>query len=409
MRGCQCLFLVFGAQRDLRLGTLAVSVTPYPRLRLSLYLSVAILLIALARFVAGDVNNVVTIANDCLAGLGGVLAVRWPRLGAVVYGCSYALVLAGIATTTPAEVCVILILLSLTEADMRVGSLAALTYAGLAIARAEHPVEVLFSGVLTVAPWGIGAIAHVSAAKARQLAELERESESRFRQMVARQVHDSLARSHVLIGLHLQTAQAASESSAEVQGELSKAEQYLDRANEDLHGLLRILRREAGAAKVLPQEPQTMKTALEPHRLQLVAAGFQPEFSINAAALEGQALGVFATVLGEAVTNVLRHGKPGPCSFRLHEAEDTLILTARNRVRGEETRSGEGLGLRGLGEYMHTLRGGAAWEQQEDIWQLTLAWPKSPSASQESLDSSEAESCEDLDSPLNEDTVVKDM
>lgn len=347
------------------------------------YLVVALALFVTARLMPGDVNTLATVGNDILACLGGVLVLRWPTVGSAFYLVAFIISLTNLAESTPTALCIALIIMALAIRTYWAAVAAAVIYAVLLLNfyPSLHPIEMALESAMLLTALGFGAVLRRSRQQAEERDAQAADEQQRLRLRLARELHDSLARSHVLISLRLESAMADQTLSPETRSELVAAQKATAQAVADLGALVGALRSSGTNVMTNSNLPLSVEALLNEQFARLRAEGFTPEANIPDDADSAEIAHLFAPVLIEATTNIIKHGAPGPCRFSIKVAEDTAMLVASNPLATRAGESHAGYGLLGIAERLSAIGGEATWHSHEGRWVLVAAAPlESPTA-----------------------------
>jgi two-component system, NarL family, sensor histidine kinase DesK len=116
----------------------------------------------------------------------------------------------------------------------------------------------------------------------------------------------------------------------------------------------------------------TLATELATARGSLAAAGVETEIEVERAGPEAD---VFAPVLREAVTNVLRHSRATRCLIRLTQGDGAATLVVSNDGVNELAGGEPGRGLVNMSERLHAVRGTLNTRIDGDEFTLTATVP----------------------------------
>jgi two-component system sensor histidine kinase DesK len=239
--------------------------------------------------------------------------------------------------------------------------LVAVLSAGAAVARGGSDTMSAFMMAVTILMAGFVAlllrrgrllITELRAAQGEvaRLAAADAVSEERLR--FARDLHDLLGHSLSVIALKTELARRLIDrdaATAQVRAEISDAEQITRRALEEVRQAVSGYR-----AQSVTDELQQAEAALR-------AAGIEARFRVHASRLPSDLEQLFAWVVREAATNIVRHSRAVHAEFELSEDDDALRLEVRDDGIGLATKTLEegatGSGLRGLRERLLTAGG----------------------------------------------------
>jgi two-component system sensor histidine kinase DesK len=116
----------------------------------------------------------------------------------------------------------------------------------------------------------------------------------------------------------------------------------------------------------------TLATEVATARGSLTAAGVRTEIEVEPAGPEAD---VFAPVLREAVTNVLRHSRASRCTIRLTQGGGAATLVVSNDGVNELAGGEPGRGLVNMSERLHAVRGSLNTRIEGDEFTLTAVVP----------------------------------
>jgi two-component system sensor histidine kinase DesK len=116
----------------------------------------------------------------------------------------------------------------------------------------------------------------------------------------------------------------------------------------------------------------TLATEVATARGSLTAAGVRTEIEVEPAGPEAD---LFAPVLREAVTNVLRHSRASRCTIRLTQGGGAATLVVSNDGVNELAGGEPGRGLVNMSERLHAVRGSLNTRIEGDEFTLTAVVP----------------------------------
>lgn len=225
--------------------------------------------------------------------------------------------------------------------------------------------------------------AHARAAEHSNEQLTEQLTRQQERQVLAREVHDTLASDLSGLSLHVGGLEKAARHAGDprLDDELRTTRHYADRALTNLRTLLTSLR-EGGAGDDAPAPSPQGVADLQALFAEAAAGGVdvRPFVLIDGFSSAPDALQhAVRRILQEALTNVLRHSSDRTAEISLTGGEDQGIdLRVTNRVP-EQPRftAGSGTGLVGLEERARALGGTVETRQHEGRFILTvrLPWP----------------------------------
>ncbi len=195
--------------------------------------------------------------------------------------------------------------------------------------------------------------------------EIRRLAATAERERIARDLHDLLGHTLTLITVKAElAARLAERDAAAAAGEVRE----LERISRDA---LRQVREAVGGYRSggLNGELVNARVALEAARVTLTA-------DIDPRGCPASHDNLFALVLREAVTNIVRHSGARRCGVEMHRDGGILRLTIRDDGRGGNLR--EGNGLRGMRERLAMLDGTLQVESSREGTLLTAVLPLPP-------------------------------
>ncbi|MCT2583920.1 sensor histidine kinase [Actinophytocola gossypii] len=155
-----------------------------------------------------------------------------------------------------------------------------------------------------------------------------------------------------------------------------------DRAGRDAAEIAGIARRSLADLRAIPGDSVTLSLDRELGSTGdvLAAAGTSLRLTTRHGRLPSRVDGLLATVLREAVTNVLRHSRARLCVIDTDRAGDEVRLRVANdsTVAAEGHRAGRGIG--NLAERVRASGGALTTRADEDGFALTVRLPVEPSA-----------------------------
>ncbi|MEU3274428.1 histidine kinase [Saccharomonospora sp. NPDC006951] len=192
----------------------------------------------------------------------------------------------------------------------------------------------------------------------RQLAEI---AVTRERRRIAQDVHD-------LLGYGITAITIKAELAAKAPGA----------AGPELEEIATIARRSLADLVAVPDDSADVSFAeeLESASDVLRAAGTVARFDLGHGVLPARVDALLATVLREAVTNVLRHSKAGVCVVETEQTRDEVVLrVANDRVLRREEESGPGNGIANLSARCSALGGTFETHPHDDNFEIVVRQP----------------------------------
>ena len=213
----------------------------------------------------------------------------------------------------------------------------------------------LFSGgLVAVSPWLAGRVARSRTLRA---AALERVAASEERQRIARELHDVVAHGVVLMVLQAQGARRILDQDPErVREALEAIEDTGKTAVAEIRRSLGILREDGERAALAPQPTlDDLDTLVDEMR----RAGLQVELSVTGAERAvDDAIGRSAyRIVQEALTNTIKHAGLVPARVTVAYRPDDVVLEIADEGPGHADHSETGQGLAGMRERVRLLRG----------------------------------------------------
>lgn len=214
--------------------------------------------------------------------------------------------------------------------------------------------------------------AAAGAALARVKSE-ERLGTARERRAVARDIHDVVGYQLSSMSMRLMAVEA--EDLQEVREALVEIDGQAVTAKADLQALLKVLRStEPTVDRVGPLVRPTATVASMAESL--CREGFDPTVEVASVIdeLSESQQRTLVRVFQEATSNILRYGRPGPCSFTATPTGDEDIFVVVRNERADDAMSSlsHGLGLQGLKERVELLGGDFRAGPQGPQWVLTV-------------------------------------
>ena len=191
---------------------------------------------------------------------------------------------------------------------------------------------------------------------------------------LARELHDTTARTLARILLRAQRAATAGEGGP-LLDELTAG---VSQASDELRRSLNLLRAAEPLAGLDRDDP--LASAAESARMSLESHGFPAALTISGelGRLSGAVRTALAAALGEAVANVERHGLVGqPCAITVRVDDLVVDLVVMNEVGppGPSAPQAFGLGLLGVAERLSPLGGEVEAEQEGSTWLMRIEIP----------------------------------
>lgn len=205
-------------------------------------------------------------------------------------------------------------------------------------------------------------------------AEQERQAVLAERRWIAGELHDSIAHHLTVVALHVQmlddvTVSAASQDAIRVAARKAMA---------DLRFVIELA---DDGPRVAGVQTGDLGEAVDEARAEIEAAG-------HVAVLMGDPLDeripriadiVFARIVRESATNILKHAGPGEVSFRLHVDDDFATLTIRSPLPATPRRDlpSSGTGLNRMAERVIGASGEFSAGAADGDWQVRAQLPMS--------------------------------
>jgi signal transduction histidine kinase len=213
----------------------------------------------------------------------------------------------------------------------------------------------LFSGgLVALSPWLAGRVARSRTLRA---AALERAAASEERQRIARELHDVVAHGVVLMVLQAQGARRILDQDPErVREALEAIEDTGKTAVAEIRRSLGILREDGERAALAPQPTlDDLDTLVEDMR----SAGLQVDFNVTGAERPvDDSIGRSAyRIVQEALTNTIKHAGLVPTRVTVAYRPDDLVVEIADDGPGHAGVSATGQGLAGMRERVRLLSG----------------------------------------------------
>ncbi|ASR37229.1 hypothetical protein BAY61_22020 [Prauserella marina] len=192
----------------------------------------------------------------------------------------------------------------------------------------------------------------------RQLAEI---AVTRERRRIAKDVHDFL-------GYGITAITIKAELAVRVPGS----------AGAELDEIATLARRSLAELVAVPDDGADVcfDEELESARDVLRAAGTEARFALGHPALPARVDALLATVLREAVTNVLRHSKAEVCAVETRlSGNEVLLRVANDRVLRKDGESGQGSGIANLSARCSALGGTFATRTDGEHFEIVVRQP----------------------------------
>ncbi|MFT3861931.1 sensor histidine kinase [Micropruina sp.] len=249
------------------------------------------------------------------------------------------------------------------------GALLAIRSFQTAPSLALWPFIVVVWAALIGVLWGVG---NLFTAYQRALSEAHAAHLQEHRFILARELHDTVARDLARASLHGQSALAATPST-----QLEATLHEIQQASTHLRLLLALLREPdagAGEAAAATSTGQSLDQALESLRRHglLVRTFVEGDLDTLPPAL----LPTVQAVVGEACANMERHADPAaPCAIMINVSDDHLDAAFFNHVRADHSPSAKGFGLDGVAEHLALVGGNLVTEQKGGQWICRVSVP----------------------------------
>ncbi|MEU7866256.1 histidine kinase [Dactylosporangium sp. NPDC049140] len=226
-----------------------------------------------------------------------------------------------------------------------------------------HTARAAMSGVATDALWVSAAIGFT--VSYRNWRNLQAESLQRLRTeldeqrtaerlRLAQEVHDAVAHTLVVVGVHVNVAADALDSDPdEARAALRLAQDIRRRAMADLSALVGVLRTTGGDGVAPPVAPPALEDLVASVRAAGLDAALHVDGDEDQVPLPVRL--VAAAVVREALTNVVKHAGARHATVRVHYGPSTEVTVADDGAGAGAGRTGHG--LRGLAERVAALGG----------------------------------------------------
>ncbi len=360
-------------------GTLFVRLSQSGRIEVVLAVGLAILTAVLD---AGAGKPWPPLLLDCCACALAAVTPRWPRVAGVMLGlllASYLFIPADWATM--GEYALLIPILGsgmrgqrTARAVMSGGYFVVL--AGLAV-QAAPTLRSAFLGwivwaVLIGVLWLIGNVFVASSRAHEQTRQAELVLQ---RQAVARELHDTVARSLTKVAM---AAEGALLHGSATPAELELIADHARHSTQELRWVMTLLR-DPGNLDGLASTPTPLHLALVQGRAELARHGFQATVSVadSIEQLDPERSEALGAVTSEAISNMIKHADPGgPCAIIVDVSEDSAELVFLNRPRRDERASSTlSLGLLNLRETLEPLGGSLHTESKPTQWMTRATLP----------------------------------
>ncbi|WP_194949300.1 sensor histidine kinase [Actinomyces trachealis] len=205
------------------------------------------------------------------------------------------------------------------------------------------------------------------------------------RNLIARELHDTLARTNTLMVLRAQQAVAELDDGTGDQASVHRALEDIIRAGHqsvsDLRTMLRVLREDDPQGLQTPTIMPNLANALEDAHATLEAANVRATISnsVDISQLSPSVAGTLAYILNESVANMVKYAaKDAQCTIQLEAEEDRVELLVINPLGDQPKKSAatsSSLGLIGIKERASALGGSARVTQNGHRWLLHATIP----------------------------------
>jgi two-component system sensor histidine kinase DesK len=209
----------------------------------------------------------------------------------------------------------------------------------------DGTVDLLFAVmVAALAVWGVTRVVQRNAQLAEARGEITRLAVAAERNRFARDLHDLLGHSLTVVSVKSELAARLVQLAPErAEAELADIQRLVREALVDVR------------AAVAGYREMSLATELASARSALDAAGIEADVPVTGEAVDPQRQELFAWVVREGVTNVVRHSEARHCWIRLDRAEVEISDDGRgpalsSEIPRTERPSGGGHGLDGLRE-----------------------------------------------------------
>ncbi|MGC3955734.1 MAG: histidine kinase [Propionicimonas sp.] len=198
------------------------------------------------------------------------------------------------------------------------------------------------------------------------------------RQALARELHDSAARTLALTSLRAQRLQSAPSAAG-----LDEVIDGIDLANQQLRWTLNMMKDPEPAAEPAPSHVplvETLQTGVDLLRTH----GYEVILTVhgNLADLDPGRAGALADAANEAVANMVRHGDPSRPSSIMATVEPQFVeLVFLNHSGSRDTGSGNSMGLAAVQDRLQTFGGRLDTQQGSKSWLTRVVMPRMGSGS----------------------------
>ncbi len=363
--------------------SLVVRLSRSGRIEVVLAVSLAVLTVVL---ITGTGKPWPPLLLDCLACALAAVTPRWPRAAGVALGLVLASYL--FIPTEWATMGEYALLIPILGSGMRGERTARAVMSGaylvilaaLTVQAAPNLVQAFLGSIVWAVLIGLlWLIGNVFVASSRAHEQARQTELVLQRQAVARELHDTVARSLTRVAM---AAEGALLHGSATSAELELIADQARRSTQELRWVMTLLRDPANLDG-LASTPTPLHLALLQGRAELAQHGLQATVSVTDGIEQldparSEALGA---VTSEAISNMIKHADPsGPCAIIVDVSEDNAELVFLNRPRQDERASSAlSLGLQNLRETLEPLGGSLHTERQPTQWMTRATLPMSAS------------------------------
>lgn len=220
--------------------------------------------------------------------------------------------------------------------------------------------------------WLIGSASHGYTTALRRAHAAEAQLQ---RQVLARELHDTVARSFSKVAMVSERARLRGGATAD---DLDVISETAAQGVDELRLVMSLLRDPAASVEAL-SSGTSLAEALAEAQKSLRADGFNTAVSVEGDlnALDETASATLAAVTSEAAANILRHGDASqPAGIIVHIDDARADVTFLNTPVSDDTHgSAEPLGLRGLRERVEGAGGTVSYGVEDQLWVVRVGLP----------------------------------
>ena len=241
--------------------------------------------------------------------------------------------------------------------------------------------SILSFGSVALVALGAAILWRVAARRLSHQREESRQHIEELRLDLARELHDTVAQSLSHAAMRAWMAADGPGVPEATRQELAHIAEDCASSAADLRQVLSSLR--AGGSSITPDlgplaDADTLAAAVEEQAQRLRTHGFVVTTDVRLEVVSAARSATLAKVVREVASNIIKHAPIGsPCSLNLHE-EDSVIHGVFVNEAPTRRVGRKGLGLIGIEERLHLLKGTAEVSTADGQWRTQVTLPAGP-------------------------------